>query len=150
MNKSICMGRKYVIKKEPSTTTSLYVIDSSILDDYTKPGETKPDALRRIFVAFFGEDVIKQKRREIQKKLDRQNLINGSLGDQSRLDNMYFPQKTIKDLEYEPLELMEIIKEAKRLKGELADRNAADSIQKAVNRGDAIINEGTKTVTILR
>ena len=129
------MGRKRVIKKEPTTSLSAYVLDAMILDDYQQSGETKPDALRRLFKTFFPPDVITAKKRELQKKLDRQVLLHGSIGDQSTIDNMYYRTKEFKDIEYTRRDIRDMILEVNPSKDPLAKRNADDSITKAVNKG---------------
>jgi len=143
------MGRTRTIKREPTTTVEIYLADGMLIDDFQKLKESKPEAIRRMFLEYFGKERVEEKRKEIRKKLDRDYLLGSEIPDQSTIDNMYYPRKQFKDLEYKALDLLEIVKQAKRLKGELSDRNAADSIQKAINRGDAIVNPGN-TVTILR
>ena len=130
------MGRKRVMRKESLTTLSAYLPEAMIVDDEQRPNESsKAETLRRIFIAYFGEDRIREKRKEIQKKLDRHELIHTGTGDQYTLDNEY-PKKTYKDSVWSQEDLLSIIIEAKQFHGKLAKANALDSINKAVNRGD--------------
>jgi hypothetical protein len=129
------MGRTRTIKKEPTTTIEVYLADGMIIDDIQKKGDSKPETVRKMFLEYFGKEVVENKRREIRKKLDRECLLGSESPDQSTLDNMYFPRKEFKDIEYSRRELVEMILQAKPSKDPLAKRNADDSITKAVNKG---------------
>ena len=144
------MGRTRTIKREPTTTIEIYLADGMLVDDFQRLKESKPEAVRRMFLEYFGKERVEEKRKEIRKKLDRDYLLGSEIPDQSRLDNMYFPRKQFKDLEYTSEEMIELVKKGRKYKGDLADRYAADSIQKAVNRGDLSVNTENQTFTILR
>lgn len=130
------MGRKLVIRSEPLTSLSVNLIDSMLLDNERRSKESKADTLRRIFIQYFGEDKVREAKEELQKKLDRQALLHGETGDQNTIDNVYYPKRSYKDIEYERKELADIIIEAKQWKTNLAGRTADDSILRALERGD--------------
>jgi hypothetical protein len=130
------MGRKYQVKTEPVTSLSAYVVDSMIIDDFQKGGESKADALRRIFIKAFGESVIQEKKEELRKKIYLQSLSQSD-GDQLMLDNQYQVSE-LKDLGVSRAELRQlIIVEKDWIKNPLAKLNADESIAKALYRGDA-------------
>jgi hypothetical protein len=131
------MGRRYVIKREPTSSLTVYLVDSLLVDDARiQSDQSKTDTVRRIFIEYFGEDKVKAKLKELQKKADRQAVIGGSRGDQSTIDGIYFPKKEFKDICYNQDDLLDIIIEAKGFSGSLAKARALDSLTKAVNRGD--------------
>lgn len=128
------MGRHAKIKSEPTTSLTVFRVDSMLLDDFVLPDETKTEALRRIFITFFTEAKVKAKKEELIKKLVRQQSIPRAVSDQKTFDNVFYPNKTFKDLEYTKQELAAMIKEARRC----TEAEAENSILKAVNREDAI------------
>ena len=144
------MGRIRTIKKEPTTTIEVYLADAMLVDEIQRRGVSKPETVRKMFLEYFGKDKVEEKRREIRKKLDRDCFLGNETPDQSTIDNIYYPRRKFEDIEYTPDELMEMIKKARRDKSELANRRAADSIQKAVNRGDCGVNGENQTFTIIR
>ena len=132
------MGRKIMIKTEPLTSLSAYVVDAMIVGDFQKGGESKADALRRIFIKAFGEHVIAEKKEELRKKIYLQSLSESDADSQTMLDNQ-FDILQIKDVGVSRKELMQvIIQEKDWIKDPLAKMHADESITKALNRGDAI------------
>lgn len=127
------MGRNRVIRPEPMTSISVYMVDSMLLDDYRIGRETKSEALRRLFITMFGEEKVKEKKEEMIKKLVRQQSTPRAVSDQKTIDNVFYPDKTFKDLLYTRDELLAIITQATRFKRV----EAYNSILKAINRGDA-------------
>lgn len=132
------MGRPRIIRNEQTTTISVFLADALLLDEFKLSKEVQPEAHRRIFKEYFGEDKIKQKQDEIRKKLSRQQVNN--TGAQDTLDSTYYPKGTYKDLSISHDELMDqIIVDKNSGKNPLARRNADDSIRKAIVRKDLIV-----------
>lgn len=132
------MGRTRVFRNEQTTTISVFLADALLLDDMKKGKEIQPEAHRRIFKEYFGEDKIKQKQDEIRKKLSRQNLDN--TGAQATIDSTYYPKGTYKDLSISHDELIEqIVTDRDARKDPLAKRYADDSIRRAITRQDVIV-----------
>lgn len=144
------MGRPRVIKTEPTTTISVNLVDAMLVDDFQELHrlKTKPEAMRKIFTDYFGPETITKKQKELRKKLDRQQALQQVDGDQSTIDGVYYPKKTIKDIELNGSELLAFVIEGKGDTTKLAKRHAFDSIEKAVNRGDCKLLENGNYVIV--
>jgi len=141
------MGRQRVYHEEHTTTITAYQAEAWLVEKFQKTGETRADSLRRIFLNQFGKEMVEEAINEVQKKLERQALVKVDSGVQMEIIDSN-TGRMFKDIAWSQKEMIDIVIEAKELKGDLAKRNADDSLQRAINRGDAQRTEEGKYVII--
>ena len=129
------MPRGFTPRREPTSSLTCYISDLKLIGDVQAKGETKADALRRIFLTYFGADKVKQAQETVQKNLVRQTRnLRGFDGEhqQAVLIDPDLPVKTFKDYEYTRHEIRDIIEQEKGWTKLMAE----NSIIKAEARGD--------------